>query len=90
MTLVYVNNCNMSNISITTEKGRIIHICTLSDQQSLDFWNVDIEGRKRVVLTDANLLAAGNRIKLELEGKEEFSLSFFPDAEGMHVVTGRR
>lgn len=69
-------------IRLRAENGGDVLVHTLADEESLRFWQADIWGRERVVLTDANLLVAPGEVKLEATGAEEVELRVFPDFEG--------
>ncbi|QGQ95922.1 glycosyl hydrolase family 35 [Paenibacillus psychroresistens] len=87
ITIIHVPN-DISLIKLTSIEGRIINICTFTDEMSLEFWKAEVWGRERILLTEANLLVAGNEIKLESTNKEVVTLSVFPDFVDVHAVIG--
>ncbi|RKP57360.1 glycosyl hydrolase family 35 [Cohnella endophytica] len=81
MTVIRVDHEGASLIRLVSAEGKKIAIYTMTDDQSLDFWKVDVRGRERVILTNANLLISGDVIKLESTDQENVKLSVFPDFE---------
>lgn len=81
MTIINVDGQAASNVRLVSSTGRKAAIYTMTHEQSLTFWKADIRGRQRAVFTDANLLVAGDVIKLESTDQEEVTFSVFPDFE---------
>src|SRR5262249_24412753 len=57
-------------------------ICTLTRQQALGLWKVDVWGRQRLILSDADLLAGQSTLDLCSSSNPEPHLSMFPNVEG--------
>jgi hypothetical protein len=74
-------NC-ISNIRIITSSGKKANICTLTSKESLNLWRTRVWGRDRVIITEGNLIATDNDVKLECVDKENLSFSVFPSVEG--------
>ncbi len=69
-------------IRISTATGQRVAICTLTRQQALGFWKLDLWGRERIVLCDAELLPREGQLDLQRLGSPEFALSVFPPVDG--------
>ncbi|SEU26127.1 beta-galactosidase [Paenibacillus sp. NFR01] len=69
-------------IRLTTATGQRVSLLTLSDEESLSFWQTEVWGRERLLLTSASLLVSGDELKLEVTGSEETVLRVFPDFGG--------
>ncbi|WP_309136128.1 beta-galactosidase [Mesobacillus foraminis] len=77
-TLIEVGNEDMSVIDIKLKSGRTLHICTLTNEQSLNFWKFSYRGREQVFITNAALLIDEEKIRLESEGLEDIEIKSFP------------
>lgn len=55
-TLIQVSNNELSLVDITLKSGKSLHICTLTHEQSLNFWKFRYRGKEQVIITNANLL----------------------------------
>lgn len=69
-------------IRLTAATGKRVCLLTLSDVESLSFWQTEVWGRERVLLTSASVLVSGSELKLEVTGGEEAVLRVFPDFGG--------
>jgi glycosyl hydrolase family 35 len=87
-TTVSVSAEAMSFVDLTRTDGSTVHICTVTDEQSLDFWKAPIGGRDRVVLTSSNLLVTKDRVRLESTGNHIAELSVFPPPDRDPSVDG--
>lgn len=86
-TVIHVNDKQSGIFRFTTSEGQKINICTFTKEQALSLWKVNIWGRDRIIMTQANLLATDKAMKLECAGTESVKLSIFPDADA-HSITG--
>ncbi|WP_018933236.1 beta-galactosidase [Gracilibacillus lacisalsi] len=68
--------------------GQKINICTLTDQQSLNFWKVSIKGKETIFITEANVLVDDDQLRLEVDGLDNVSLKAFPAFSNSIVVEG--
>lgn len=75
-------------IRLTSNGGAGVHVVTFTDEESLCFWQANVWGRERAVLTDANLLVSGDEVKLEATDAEEVTLRVFPDFDGLGDIAG--
>ncbi|UOQ50151.1 beta-galactosidase [Gracilibacillus caseinilyticus] len=74
----------LTQLDLTTKEGNIFHICTLTHEQSMQFWKVD----DRILLTKANVLADESGLRLESEGADSIDLATFPPlAEKQTIFT---
>ncbi|AWB45510.1 glycosyl hydrolase family 35 [Paenibacillus sp. CAA11] len=73
-------------IELLSAGGKRGYIITLTDKQSLGFWQAEFQDKSRVFMTDANLLISGQEIKLETVGGGEVELRIFPDVNGLGRV----
>src|SRR5690625_3558191 len=76
-TFVQVENTT-SLVSLTTKDKMVTHICTITDKDSLRFWKVNLKGKDRIFLTEANVLIDDDKLRLEYEGLDQVSLCAFP------------
>jgi hypothetical protein len=86
---VNVDNTESSIIEITTKNHRKIVLYALTRQQSLNFWKAKLWGEERVILTNGNVIASDNKLKLTSVEKAETYLKVFPHVEGTIVELGR-
>ncbi|WP_462409328.1 beta-galactosidase [Neobacillus sp. Marseille-QA0830] len=77
-TLVQVSDEKISRVDITLKSGRRLHVCTLTHEQSLNFWKYSYRGKEQVSITNATLLVDEEKIRLESEGQETVKLLSFP------------
>ncbi|OMF48549.1 beta-galactosidase [Paenibacillus peoriae] len=78
-TIIKVAEEEDSLIHLVSESGQKVAIYTMTDEQSLTFWKVNMQGRDRVILTNANLLVSEGDLRLESTDREMVTLSVFPD-----------
>lgn len=81
-TLIQVSNQQISLIDIMLKSSRRLHVCTLTNEQSLNFWKYSYRGREQVFITNATLLVAGEKIRLESAGLESVEIKSFPGFNG--------
>ncbi|MEH7414712.1 beta-galactosidase [Neobacillus drentensis] len=77
-TLIQVSNEKISLVDIMLKSGKRLHVCTLTNEQSLNFWKYPYRGKEQVLITNAALLVAGEKIRLESEGLETVEIKSFP------------
>jgi Glycosyl hydrolases family 35/Beta-galactosidase, domain 2 len=77
-TLIQVSNNELSLVDITLKSGKRLHICTLTHEQSLNFWKFHYRGKEQVFITNGTLLVDEERIRLESEGQETVEIQSFP------------
>jgi hypothetical protein len=78
-TIIKVAEEEDSLIHLVSESGQKVAIYTMTDEQSLTFWKVNMQGRDRVILTNANVLVSEGDLRLESTDQEMVTLSVFPD-----------
>ncbi|MFB3162431.1 beta-galactosidase [Neobacillus sp. 179-J 1A1 HS] len=81
-TLIQVSNEEISLVNITLKSGKRLHVCTLTHEQSLNFWKFHLGGKEQVFITNATLLVDEEKIRLESEGLETVEIKSFP---GIHT-----
>ncbi|WP_138493380.1 beta-galactosidase [Paenibacillus pinistramenti] len=74
-------------VSLRGTAGETVHLVTLSDSESLQFWKIRINGREHAVLTSSALLVDGDLIRLESPGSEQVDLQIFPDIESLSMCS---
>ncbi|MDQ0253191.1 hypothetical protein J2S74_000563 [Evansella vedderi] len=84
--LVSLNEKDCNMIDIKLKDGKVIHICTLSSQESMNFWKFTIKGKDRVMITDAALLVDDKRVRLETVDQSRVTLNVFPKWKDGEVV----
>ncbi len=78
---VKVSDDRMSSYILEGEHGAV-EIVTLTRKQSLDFYNLDIEGKKCAVLCNSPFIYDGTKISLESPGEgAETNLLLYPGKE---------
>jgi hypothetical protein len=77
-TLIQVSNEEISLVNITLKSGKRLHVCTLTHEQSLNFWKFHFRGKEQVFITNATLLVDEEQIRLESEGLETVEIKSFP------------
>jgi hypothetical protein len=77
-TLIQVSNEEISLVNITLKSGKRLHVCTLTHEQSLNFWKFHFRGKEQVFITNATLLVDEEKIRLESEGLETVVIKSFP------------
>lgn len=87
-TIVKTEN-RFSKVSLIKNDGFKINICTMSDEDSLKFWKVNLNGQERILITDANVLITNNQLRLEFEEVNQVSLKVFPEFEGGVSFNGK-
>lgn len=76
--LIQVSDEEISLADITLKSGKRLHICTLTHEQSLNFWKFEWKGKEQIFITNATLLVEEERVRLESEGLETIELKSFP------------
>ncbi|WP_226669701.1 beta-galactosidase [Metabacillus litoralis] len=75
---------------ITLNSGTNIHIVTLSDNQSLNFWRYTLDNQHQIVITDSTVLLNDNKLKLEYSNEQEkIELMLFPPLKKKLLYQGR-
>lgn len=87
-TLIQVSNKEISLINVTLKSGRRLHICTLTHEQSLNFWKFLYKGKEQIIITNAALLVSEEKIKLESEGLETVEIISFPGFSAAIRIAG--
>ncbi|MEC1521548.1 beta-galactosidase [Neobacillus niacini] len=77
-TWIQVSNKDISLVEITLKSGRTLYVCTMSHEQSLNFWKFQYRGKEQVFITNATLLVDEEKIRLETEGLEDVDIKSFP------------
>jgi hypothetical protein len=77
-TRIQVSNEEISLVTITLKSGKRLHVCTLTHEQSLNFWKFPYKGKEHVFITNAALLVDDEKIRLECEGLENVEIKAFP------------
>ncbi len=67
-----------SVIRIVAKTGKSVNICTLTHEQSLNFWKGELQGRERVLICEAAVIFNKDGLELRQEGLEEFEWLTFP------------
>ncbi|SDY21492.1 Glycosyl hydrolases family 35 [Evansella caseinilytica] len=68
--------CHLTQLTLTS--GKKLYLCTLTHEESLDFWQCSIKGKQIVLLTNSALLIDEERIRFECEDISNLSVSSFP------------
>jgi hypothetical protein len=89
-TLIQVSNKEISLVDITMKSGRRLHVCTLTHEQSLNFWKFQYKGKEQVFLTNATLLVDEEKIRLECEGLENVEIKTFPGFNESIKIAGEQ
>ncbi|WP_077619382.1 beta-galactosidase [Bacillus sinesaloumensis] len=76
--LIQVSDEEISLADITLKSGKRLHICTLTHEQSLNFWKFEWKGKEQIFITNATLLVDEERVRLESEGLDTIELKSFP------------
>ncbi len=71
----------VAQASFVNAAGRIVHLVTLADVQSLHLWQVNWAGRERLLLTGAAVLPDQAGIRLEQEASALFRFGVFPSGD---------
>ena len=71
----------MSFIKINSSDKKIMVICTLTREQSLNFWKVNLWGRERIIISDEDIMVTYNVIEILSSEKEKINFSLFPGVE---------
>ena len=85
---VDITKDEMSIIEIISRDKIKKVICTITREQSLNFWKADLWGIERVILSDQNLLVTENGIELLSSEKEQVNFSLFPGVEETLTAEG--
>ncbi|MCC3355865.1 beta-galactosidase [Bacillus sp. REN16] len=76
--LIQVSNEEISLVDITLKSGKRLHICTLTHEQSLNFWKFRIKGKEQIFITNVTLLVEEEKIRVESKGNEIIEILSFP------------
>ena len=76
-------------ITITDRKGQRVHICTLTREQILHFWKIELWGRERVIISPDDILAGAGYLELRNRERACFELDIFPATDGNLLVDGK-
>jgi hypothetical protein len=87
-TLIRVSDDVLSLVDITLKAGRRLHVCTLTHQQSLNFWKFQYKRKEQVFITNATLLVDEEKIRLESEGIETVEIKSFPGFNAPIKIAG--
>jgi hypothetical protein len=87
-TLIQVSNKEISLVNLTFKSGRSVYVCTLTYEQSLNFWKFQYKGNEQVIITNAALLVSDEKIRLECEGLETVEIKSFPGFNSPIVIAG--
>jgi beta-galactosidase len=71
-----------SLVTLTTPAGQTIRICTLTRQEALSLWKVDLWGQERIILCAADLLTGEGCLRLSGQAGMAAALSLYPDVSG--------
>ncbi len=69
-------------ITIKTNSGRSVLIVLLSEKEAENTWKLRLNGREHVLLTPADVFAAGDRIHLRSRDTRSFEISMYPRVHG--------
>lgn len=86
--IVQVENM-ISKISITTKDNVKVHVCTVTDEDSLKLWKVNLKGQERILITDANVLISENEWRVEYY-ENQLSFMSFPAFDNSIQVLGQK
>ncbi len=79
-----------SQIRLTSATGQRVTICTLSHTQALGLWQAELWGRRRIVLSQADVLPRDGELELLQLGSPDLSFSVFPaPTETLHSPFGQ-
>jgi hypothetical protein len=67
-----------SVIRIVAKTGKKVNICTLTHEQSLDFWKGELQGRDRVLISKAAVMFGKDGLDLRQEDSGKFEWLVFP------------
>ncbi|MBD8068705.1 beta-galactosidase [Bacillus sp. PS06] len=76
--LIKVSDHELSLIDITLTSGKTLHICTMTNEQSLQFWKFPYRGKEHVLISNATVLVSDEKIRLECVGIEQLDLKVYP------------
>jgi hypothetical protein len=79
---VRVNPGTASLMTVTSSGGVPVHVLTLTREQALRCWRVQLQGQERLLLGEATVLPDGERIRLSATGRESVTLSLYPPLRG--------
>ena len=74
--------------SIIGAGGNKLTVVTLTHEQSLDFWKVNLNGSERVIISNAALICDGKTLKLDWTGNRKINIDVFPAFDKDIPVTG--
>ena len=67
---------------VRTTGGNDVHIVVLTQKEAEDSWKLRLNGREHMLITPADVFAAGDRIHLRSRDPKSFSISIFPEFHG--------
>ncbi|GAB2545841.1 beta-galactosidase [Gracilibacillus alcaliphilus] len=73
-------------IILVSKDGEKIYICTLTDQQSMNFWKTTLKGEETILITEANVLVDHDQLRLESNNLEQVTLKSFPSLSDKIMV----
>lgn len=76
--IVKVSDNIVSKIKLQNAKGEKVNICTITKEDSMNLWKVDLEGQKRIVLCEETLILMEGKLKIESTDKAEVDMCVFP------------
>jgi len=85
--MVYINEGCKSFIKINNKNGKIINICTITREESFNFWKVNLMGSERILITDANVLVSEDKLRLECVDNTIVNMEVFPDLKKKILAT---
>jgi len=87
--IVYIDENQNSLLTLTVANGHKINIVTLTEEESLNFWEVSFNNQRIVVVTNADLIVSEDKFKLEHKGTEDISLMMFPKIKIKSIIGGQ-
>lgn len=68
-------------VDLTGLDGKRVRICTLTHAQALRTWEFDIWGKKRIMISDADLCMSDGCLEAVQAGNPEIELGIYPEAQ---------
>lgn len=75
---VKVNNHTASKIRLENVNGDKINICTITKEDSMNFWKLNFEGQERIILCEDTLISMDGKLKIESMDKDNINICIFP------------
>lgn len=76
-------------VTFTVEKeGKKIHICTLTVEDALNFWQIPIDGEEKIVISDFAVLVKDGKLELEYEYNRDIEMKLFPADKEQIIIGG--